>query len=268
MVPHHPLTLLSLAATTAAACPRSTLQSATTALLTAQTAGNPSALPLTPNTTYLENDAALPLSSSVLTTPLPIDLSRSLHDTTLCATFTEIIAATAPHPYVLMTRMLFTADGASITRIENVVADKGDWLFNAQGSLSNAKKEVWDVVPEAKRDTREVIRAAGDAYLDSWANGKVSVPYGSPCARLEGGSYTTNCKMPEFPKEFKDAGGAKNRRYVIDEEVGGVDIFNDFPFLDPKKPNGTASTNFVRVEGGKIRYIHEVTICTQNNCAR
>lgn len=201
------LPLLTLATTTSAVCTRSTLQSATAALVAAQTAGNLSALPLTSNTTYLENDAVVPLTSSILTTPFPIDLSRSLHDTTLCATFTEIIAATAPHPYVIMTRMLFTADGAAITRIENIVADKGDWLFNAQGSLSNAKKEVWDVIPEGKRDGRDVIRKAGDAYLDSWADGKVSVPYGSPCARLEGGTYTTNCKMPEFPKEFKDAGG-------------------------------------------------------------
>ncbi|KAL5385903.1 hypothetical protein PMIN06_008005 [Paraphaeosphaeria minitans] len=268
MLPYASLTLLTLAATTTATCPRSTLQSATTALLAAQTAGNLSALPLSANTTYLENDASVTLTSSILTTALPIDLSRSLHDTTLCATFTEIISATAPHPYMIMTRMLLTADGAAISRIENVVADKGDWLFNAQASLSKAQSEVWDVVPEGKRDARDTIRAAGDKYLDSWADGKVSVPYGSPCARLEGGSYTTNCKMPEFPKQFKDAGGAKNRRYVIDEEIGAVDIFNDFPFLDANKPNGTSSTNFVRVEGGKIRYIHEVTICTQNNCGR
>ncbi|KAK7184918.1 hypothetical protein DPSP01_002747 [Paraphaeosphaeria sporulosa] len=268
MLPYASLTFLSIATTATAACSRSTLQSATTALLAAQTAGNLSALPLSPNTSYIENDAALALSSSILTKSVPIDLSRSLHDTTLCATFTEIISATGSHPYVIMTRMLFTADGAAISRIENIVADKGDWLFNAQASLSKAKDEVWVDIPEGKRDARDVIQAAGDKYLDSWSDGKVSVPYGSPCARLEGGSYTTNCKMPEFPKEFKDAGGAKNRRYVVDEEVGAVSIFNDFPFLDPKKPNGTSSTNFVRVEGGKIRYIHEVTICTQNNCGR
>lgn len=61
---------------------------------------------------------------------------------------------------------------------------------------------------------------------------------------------------------------AKNRRYVIDEEVGAVDIFNDFPFLDKARPNGTSSTNLVRVEGGMIRYIHEVTICSTKNCGR
>lgn len=102
-----------------------------------------------------------------------------------------------------------------------------------------------------------MIQAAGDAYLDSWGDGTVKVPYGAPCARLEGGSYTAGkgstantCKMPEFPKPFSIG----NRRYVIDEEVGGLDIFNDFPFIDKGKPNGTSSTNFIRVEGGMIRY--------------
>lgn len=103
--------------------------------------------------------------------------------------------------------MLFTSDGSAITRIENVVADAGDWLFNAAGSLSNARKESWGVIGEGKRDGREAIQAAGDAYLDSWADGKVKVPYGTTCARLEGGSYTTNCKMPVFPDEFVRAGG-------------------------------------------------------------
>ncbi|KAL1600745.1 hypothetical protein SLS60_007133 [Paraconiothyrium brasiliense] len=207
MRPQLPLTALALTTSAAAACDRATLQAATAALIKSQTAGKTDALPLSPNITYLENDTPTPLSKSILTTPLPIDLSRSLHDTTACATFTEIIAASAPHPYVLMTRMLLSPSGTSITAIENVVADAGDWLFNAQGSLTNSKKETWDVIAEGKRDKREVIKAAGDAYLDSWADGKVKVPYGGTCARLEGGSYTTNCKMPEFPKEFKDAGG-------------------------------------------------------------
>lgn len=70
--------------------------------------------------------------------------------------------------------------------------------------------------------------------------------------------------MPQFPSAFK----IENRRYVIDEEVGGLDIFNDFPFIDAAKPDGTSSTNFFRVEGGKIRYIHETTICTNRNCGR
>lgn len=103
--------------------------------------------------------------------------------------------------------MLFTPDGSHITSIESVVADAGDWLFDAKAALRYSKAEAWGVVAEGARDNRDVIRGAGDKYLDSWADGKVGVPYGSPCARLEGGSYTTNCKMPEFPEEFKKLGG-------------------------------------------------------------
>ncbi|KAF8857435.1 hypothetical protein BDZ45DRAFT_744382 [Acephala macrosclerotiorum] len=107
---------------------------------------------------------------------------------------TELSAATNKKPYVIHTRMLFTDD--RITTIQSAVTTTSDWAFNA----------------------------AGDAYLDSWGDGTVKAPYGAPCARLEGGSYTagkgltTNtCKMPQFPQPFK----ITNRRYVIDEELEG-----------------------------------------------
>ena len=61
---------------------------------------------------------------------------------------------------------------------------------------------------------------------------------------------------------------AKNRRYVIDQDLGAVAILNDFPFLDKAKPNGTSSTNILRVESGQIRYIHEITVCSTANCGR
>lgn len=70
--------------------------------------------------------------------------------------------------------------------------------------------------------------------------------------------------MPQFPQPFH----AGNRRYVIDEEVGGLDIFNDFPFIEKTKPDGTPSSNFIRVEAGKLRYIHECTACATRNCGR
>lgn len=225
---------------------------------------------LASNASYAENDVLMDIAKGVLTQPITVDFNRSLHDTTQCATFTELSAATNKHPYVIHTRMMFSSDN-EIASIQSVVTDAGDWAFNATGHLYWNKKENWDPIPEAKRDTRAVIQAAGDAYLDSWGDGTVKVPYGTPCARLEGGAYTggnspsaNTCKMPEFPKPFK----ITNRRYIIDEEVGGLDIFNDFPFIDTTKPDGTPSTNFIRVEGGMIRYIHEVTVCATRNCGR
>ena len=114
-----------------------------------------------------------------------------------------------------------------------------------------------------------MIKPAWDAYLDSWGDSTVKAPYGVPCARLEGGSYagtatgTINTwKMPQFPETFH----AGNRRYVVGEELGGVDIFIDFLLLI--KPNETPSTNLICVEGGMIRYIHEVTVYSEKNCGR
>lgn len=189
-----------------AACSRALLQDATVAYLKAQASGQASALTALAgtNVNYTENDAILDLTKGILSQPITIDFNRSLLDTTQCATFTEITAATNKHPYVITTRMLFTDD--KITTIQSVVTDDGDWAFNATGHLSWTKQEKWDVIPEAKRDTRAVIQAAGDAYLDSWGDGKVKPPYGTPCARLEGGSYTgggsranANSTFPFFP---------------------------------------------------------------------
>ncbi|KAF1960387.1 hypothetical protein CC80DRAFT_466198 [Byssothecium circinans] len=261
---------VGLATGASAACSRALLEDAASAYIKAQTAGKPDLLPLSANVSYVENDAPTDIKTGVLSEPVvAIDFNRSIFDTTECIAFTEITAATNKHPYVIDTRLLFTED--KITAIQSIIADAGDWIFDATSHLKWAKQEKWDTIAEGKRDTRAVIKAAGDAYLDSWGDGKVTVPYGTPCARLEGGAYTgdrsptTNtCKMPEFPKPFS----ADNRRYVIDEVLGAVDIFNNFPFIDKTKPNGTPSTNFIRVEGGKIRYIHETTVCSTKNCGR
>lgn len=264
------VTLACVVAQASAACDRTNLQGIVAAYIQAHASGSPKDLPLAKNFTYTENEVATDITKGVLSQAITIDLSRSLFDTTECSTFIEITAATNKHPYVIDTRIL-VSDG-TITAVQAVVADTGDWVFNATSHLSWSKGENWEAIPVSKRDKRSTIKAAGDAYLDSWADGKVKAPYGTPCARLEGGAYTGNknatsntCFMPEFPKPFA---GALNRRYVIDEEIGAVGILNNFPFIDATRPEGTPSTNLLRVEGGKIRYIHETTICATKNCGR
>lgn len=264
------LVLAGLASHASAACDRTMLKDATAAYLKAQAAGDPKMPALSATVNYTENDVVMDISKGVLSQPVVVDFDRSLLDTTQCATFTEISSATNKHPYVIHTQMRFGDDG-KIDTVQSVVADAGDWVFNATAHLYWNKQEKWDPIPEDKRDKRDVIQAAGDAYLDSWTDGKVKVPYGTPCARLEGGMYTgttatkTNtCTMPQFPEAFT----IKHRRYVIDEELGGLSIFNDFPFIDKTKPDGAPSSNFFRLEGGKIRYIHENTVCATRNCGR
>ncbi|KAI0111267.1 hypothetical protein GGR51DRAFT_509513 [Nemania sp. FL0031] len=266
------LVYAGLVAQASAACTRAALQQVAASYVEAQVGGKLTLLTLASNTSYAENDKPMDISKGVLSQPIKVDFNRSIYDTTQCATFTELTAATAQHPYVIYTRMLLTEDASQITKIESVVSDSGDWAFNATGHLYWTRQEKWDPIPEAQRDTRAVIQAAGDAYLNQWGNSTLPVPLGTPCARLEGGSYTgqsnaaaNTCRMGAFPQPLK----VGERRYIIDEELGAVDIFNNFPWLEASKPDGAVpSTNFIRVERGLIRYIHEVTVCETPRCGR
>ncbi|KAK1758276.1 hypothetical protein QBC47DRAFT_136144 [Echria macrotheca] len=260
------LALAALATQASAACTRASLQAATAEYLDALSSGKTAFSALANSTVaYQENDVVVDLSKGVLGQGgIKIDFNRSLYDTTECASYTEIVATTK-HAYVIGTRLAFGgADNNKITKIESVVCDDGDWLFNAAGSLSYNKKENWDPIPEGKRDSREVIKAAGDAYIDAWGDASVKPPFAASCARLEGGSYISgNCKL-NFSPPFK----VTNRRYTIDEELGAVDIFHNFPFLDKAiaRDPGTQTNNLLRVEGGQIRYIHENTVCSKKGC--
>ena len=260
------------AADARAGCAHDTLTKLADTYVKAQTDGKSSMVPLAKGAYYGENDVAMDIAKGVLAGPLKIDFTRSFYDTTQCAAFTEVVAATDPHPYVILTRMEASEDG-KVSKMESVVTDQGDWLFGADKYLGFSKGENWGEIPKDKRDTRAAIQAAADAYLDNWGNPDIQVPHGTPCARLEGSVYTGTrdpaaqaCTMGKFPQPLK----VTNRRYVIDETVGAVVIFHNFPFLDgglPRDP-GTPSGQMFRVEGGRNRYIHELTVCTTPGCGR
>jgi hypothetical protein len=238
----------------------------------AQTTGKSAMLPLAKGASYAENDKVMDVGKGVLAGPLKVDFTRNLYDTTQCIAFTELVAATDPHPYVILTRMEATAKG-KVSKMESVVTDAGDWSFDASKYLAVTRAQDWNEIPADKRDTRAVIEAAADAYLDNWGDPALPVPHGTPCARLEGGMFTgtrnptgNTCDMGAFPEKLK----VTNRRYMIDENYGAVVVFHNFPWIDaglPKDP-GTPSGQMFRVEGGKNRYIHEVTVCTTPKCGR
>ncbi|KAH6664419.1 hypothetical protein B0J14DRAFT_551822 [Halenospora varia] len=260
-----------LAATASADCPIALLKNATANYVQAQTVGAASGISAhAANTfTYTENFTPVPILTSTLSIPMTIDHSRSIHDPVLCATFTELIMAKQEHPYVIGTRMVINATEGKISLMESIVTDKGDWAFNATGTLYWNSLESWPPIPLAKQDTRATIQAAGDAYFNRFANVNVSVPFGTPCARLEGGAYTGQRNMTSntcnlgLPSTLT----VTDRRYVIDQEMGVVSIFLGFPGLDRSQgqtpmPDG----HMFRVEGGMIRYIHTVSSCVSVGC--
>lgn len=271
LIPLFPL----LSVIAAAACTRPFLINTTTAYLSAQLAGDPSLFTnpyafSSPNLIHLENNVLVPsLAKSALATPLKIDFSRSLHDTLQCATFTEIIAASDPHPHVIHTRMVFDADSQQAMLIESVVTDAGDWLFNATGTLelNNAEGE-WEPIPEAERMGRKEIQALGDAYFDRFKNTSVVVPWGAPCYRLEGGLPAKGeMKDGECVMVWPSTIVVPYRRYVVDEEMGAVDLFIGFPGLDRTQgQNPMPDSHLFRVEKGKIKFCHTASACVVAGC--
>jgi hypothetical protein len=263
-----PLALVYLVNSASAHCTREFLKEATAKYVAAQTAGQSAAVAAfsRPNVTYTENYTPFSIANSTLSQPIKIDFTRSAFDTVQCATWTEIIAATNPHPYVIHTRMVFADHKAAL--IESIVTDEGDWLFNATGTLELNAPEVWDPIPKEKQDSRAVIQAVGDSYFNRFKNVNVTVPWGPPCYRLEGGlAAKGTLKGEDCIMEWPSTIVVPFRRYVVDEELGVVVIYTGFPGLD--RTQGQApmpDSHAFRVEGGKIKYAHTASSCVVKGC--
>jgi hypothetical protein len=247
----------------AAKCTRAELQSAVDSYLAAVNKGNPSGLPLAPQARYTENIKEIPIGQGILQSGLDIDFHRSLLDVDACETFTELIRTNKIHPYVLGTRLKLS--GGKISEIETLVTDKGDWLFNADNYLRYSQREKWGVIPAGRRSDRQTLINAAAAYFDVFSDKNAKVPWGTPCARLEGGIYTA--------KDFNDPKASCNigipedsnqklthRHYVVDPEIGAVVGFVRFG------NENVPDSHLFRVENGKIRYIHTLTVCLIPNC--
>ena len=245
-------------------CTRADLQSAADDYIAAQTSGDPSKMHFTLWVQYTEQNETASMANGVLSKPQKIDFHRTLVDAQSCSTFTEVIITDPAHPYVLGT--IVTARGGQVGAVDMLVTDRDDWLFNAANTLKYSSAEKWTEIPEAERDTRETIIAAANAYLDLFNDKTVKVPWGSPCARLEGGLYTgkgaPGVAMPDDTCNVGVPSGVKlvDRRYVVDETLGAVAVMLTFG------NNQLPDIHTFRVEKGKLRYVHTITVCKTFNC--
>jgi hypothetical protein len=238
----------------AAQCDLAVLREATSRYIAAQSLGNIGYLTgLMPSTAYLENDKPANISSAILSQALKIDHTRSVHDPTVCAAFTELIITDSKHPYVIGTQQYLSNSG-TLKRVETLVTDDGDWLFNAAHTLYYAVRENREAIPKEKRDTRAVLQAAADAYFDAFKTGDASaVPWGTPCTRVEGGLNTA--RNGSCSNGVPSGAELVNRRYVVDEAMGTVNAF--LTFGGSKLPD----SHEFRIEGGKIVGVHTITVC-------
>jgi len=259
---------LATAATPAFAqggCDRADLQRVVDGYIAAQTAGDAGKLPMGQWVQYTEQlDSSASMSTGILSKPQKIDFHRSFLDPETCSTFSEVIITDKAHPYVLGT--VISVRGGAANAIDTLITDADDWLFNAANTLKYSKAEKWTEIPVAERDSRQTIIAAANAYLDSFNDKSVTVPWGTPCARLEGGLYTgkgapgvataeDTCNVG-VPSDTK----LVDRRYIVDETIGAVAVLLTFG------KNQLPDIHSFRVEKGKIRYVHTITVCKTFNC--
>ena len=238
-------------------CTRDELKAATAAYVEAQRTGNLAGLPLDEKAHFLENMITVERGAGLWNTALPIANSMSFHDDKRCKTFTEIIVTEGGHPYVIGTR-LYLHQG-KVIRVDSLVTDQGDWLFNANAYLKYTKTEDWsELFKYQKTPPSEIIRGA-NAYLDGFADKFTDIPWGTPCARLEGGAYTNRSGDAHASCEVGLPPGVLyivNRDYLVDEEKGVINIFCRFG----NSTSGMPDSHTFRFIDGKIRGAHTLSV--------
>jgi len=247
-------------------CTRTSLQKAVDQYIDALKQGNPSLMPLIPQARYIERRKTLNFGEGIWQKPLVIDLHRSILDVDICETFTEIISAKNNPQYVTGTRLKIEDD--KIAEVESLVSDKNDWLFNADDYLKYSSIENWDVLPPEKRTDRQTLIKVASDYFDIFQDYSAfsKVPWGIPCVRIEGGRYMNpnNDPNPTCTYGVPKGGGVPmtNRRYIVDVDLGTVVGQVDFGGA-----KGLFDEHMFRLENGKLRYVHVITLCP-NGCPK
>jgi len=259
------LTFAAVPAFAQGQCDRAGLQAVTDAYIKAQTTGDTSVIPMGLWVDYQEQLQEGTMALGVISKPQKIDFHRSLLDTKSCSSFTEVIITDPAHPYVL--GVLLNARGGQVGSMDILVTDHANgWLFNPASTLKYSQAENWSEIPPADRDSRDTIVAAADAYLDLFNNKSAVVPWGSPCERLEGGLYTgkgaPGVSLPDDSCNVGVPSGVPitNRQYVVDETLGAVTVLSFFG------KDQIPDAHTFRVEHGKLRYVHTITVCKTFNC--
>ena len=238
-------------------CTRTTLQSAVDSYLAAQQAGDRTKMAFAEKVKYLENMGEVAADKGLWNTALPIALSRSFLDKDRCRTFSEVIVTEGAHQYVIGTRL--SVDNGKITAIDSLVTDKGDWLFNANAYLKYSSAEDWRPVSPAQRVPMQQLINAGNSYLDQFSDKLVDTPWGIPCARLEGGAYTNRSNDPKPTCKVGIPPGVLyivNRDYVVDEELGVVNIYCRFG----NSTTGMPDSHTFRIVKGKLSNVHTLSV--------
>jgi hypothetical protein len=237
-------------------CTRDELKAATAAYVEAQRTGNIGALPLHEKVRFVQDMADVERGAGLWNTALPIANAMSFHDDKRCKTFTEIIVTEGGKPYVIGTR-LYLHEG-KVLRVDSLVTTTGHWLFNANAYLLYTRQEDWGALFKYQKTAPAEMMRGADAYLSAFNDKFVDIPWGTPCARLEGGAYSNRSNNPTASCEVGIPPGVLyivNRDYLIDEETGVINVFCRFG-----SSTGGPDSHTFRFIDGKIRAVHTLSV--------
>ncbi|NLD35314.1 MAG: hypothetical protein GX654_00410 [Desulfatiglans sp.] len=247
-------------------CSRGDLKKYANLYFNAQKAGEPSLLPINNSTVFNQNKQEISSTESILNTALPISFQRNFYDTETCTVFAEVIVDDDINPYVIDIKIQVKDD--MVTKIAAIVTTDGDWEFDAKGFLEAAKKEDWSE-HNPNRIGRDGLIKAADAYFDYFTYEKIDVPWGNPCAHLEGGKkYSGNDTNPSCKAVLANyALDNVEREYFVDEKSGVVNVFCYFGKTDSSAQygayHGNPDSHTFYIVNGKLRYIHSLTVIEQ-----
>jgi len=252
----------AVAATPAAAqgtCDRALLQGIADDWVEGLEKGSPFTLQLGEWVEFWQN-LELGSMSAFFDKPRKVDWHRAVLDTSACKVFVEAVILDPEHPMVLASRL--TNGFFGVSPIEVVISEEGDWVFDPQATYNYARREDWGPIPEGERMSRDALVAVADAYLDRFSDKSVTVPFGIPCNRLEGGIYTGRGQPDDSCDiDFPEGVAMAERNYLVDPDLGVVNVF--LRMGENRRPD----SHTFRIEQGKIRYVHTVTNCgEQANC--
>ena len=246
-------------------CDKAALKTATEDYIKAQQTGDTSVIPMTLWLDYNEQMQEGTMATGIISKPLKIDFHRSIYDGGSCTSFTEVIVTDPTHPYEL--GVVIQARGGQVGSIDILKTDKDNgWLFNPASTMKYSQAETWSEIPPAERESRDALIAAADAYLDLFNDKTAKVPWGSPCERLEGGMYTgkggPGVSLPDDSCNVGVPSGVPivDRQYIVDETLGAVTVLSTFG------KNQVPDAHTFRIEHGKLRYVHTITVCKTFNC--
>jgi hypothetical protein len=238
-------------------CTRQSLQSAVDSYLATQKSGDRTRMAFAGKVKYLENMSEVAPDRGLWNTALPIAFSRSFLDKDRCRTFSEVIVTEAGSQYVIGTRL--SVDNGKITAIDSLVTHKGDWLFNANAYLKYSSKEDWSAPQSGAPEAMQELINAANSYLDLFSDKLIKTPWGRPCARLEGGAYTNRSGDSNATCEVGIPPGVLyivNRDYVVDEELGVINVFCRFG----NSSTGMPDSHTFRLVNGKISNVHTLSV--------